>query len=358
MKNSIIYRGILLESICRYYEVKKGRVCSISEDKTTSTLTLTYTEGCTSKVLSELLGIKQFGKSMPMEPTNKPVKFNNSVLTINGLRLKKLSADPHIVHIVIVNDSESRVVQTYDSTTIVVSEENRSDQSFIDHIFYSGNLMYLQPIGPKPQCWEFFNFPRIIIKDSDLNITSDNNEVFTLRRRYDDYVIRSIDYQDQFISEIRRLLSDYGVELVRQNKEATLKTTSYVTYQFNQTPNKAHHVGRDEYESRQIDQRIPVEFVLRTTDMKLFFDFKNRYNNVDLLTNFCEFRVMDKYGNNWSAAVRWGSITEEFNHLYQSDDNSNFSYQCQFRCELWYTECLDDRYKFLEDIINNISTLE
>jgi hypothetical protein len=36
--------------------------------------------------------------------------------------------------------------------------------------------------------------------------------------------------------------------------------------------------------------------------------------------------------------------------MYQPDDNSNFSYQCQFRCELYFYEVFDMKYKFLEDI--------
>lgn len=356
--NRIIYRGLELTSKynCRYYNVVEGKTCSLVEDKNTSTLTLTYTEGSTSGSLSVILGIPRFGKDMIMEPTGKTQKFSEVTVSINGLKLRKLTAESHIIHIVIVNDSESRVVQSYNGTTIVVSEENKDNDEFINFLFYSGNLTYLQPVGPKPKCWKIYNFPKIIINDKNLTLTSENDTVYTLRRRYDDYVIRAVDYQDQFVSEIRRLLDDYGLELVRQNKETTLRQTSYVTYQINQTPSPILHPGRNEFESKMISQKIPVEFVLRTTDMKLFFDFKNKYNNVNLLTNFCEFFTMDKYGDRWNAAIKWGSITEDFNHLYQSDDNSNFSYQCQFRCELYFTECFDNRFKFLEEIICNIES--
>ena len=89
--------------------------------------------------------------------------------------------------------------------------------------------------------------------------------------------------------------------------------------------------------------------------MVLFFDFKNKYNNVDLLTNFCEFKTADKYGIRITAAVKWGQLTEDFNHLYQLDDNSNFSYQCQFQCELYFYEIFDTRYKFIEEIIINLA---
>ena len=354
--NNIIYRGLELVSKqgCRYYNVKEGDTCSLVEDQTTSTLTLTYTPGSTNETLSDFLGLHHFGKSQEMQPTNQARRFKDVIVSLNGLRLRKCTADSHTINIIIVGDSESRVVQTYDYTTIVVSEEDFENPKFVDFLFYSGNLIYLKPIGPKPKCWEIRNFPKIIVKDKDLVLTSESKEVFTLRRRYDDYVIRSVDYQDQFILELRRILDNYGIELVRLNKEETLRRTSYITYQFNQTPTRVHHPNYSDDEDTIISQRQPVEFTLRTPDMVMFFDFKNKYNNLDILTNFCEFKTADRYGDRWTAAIKWQQITEDFNHTYQSDDNSNFSYQCQFRCELYFYEMLDERYLLLQEIAWNL----
>lgn len=355
--NEIIYRGLKLSSNdCRYYNVIEGSTCSLVEDKTTSTLTLTYTHGSTAGSLSVILGIPRFGKDIEMMPTGLPKRFKEVIVSLNGLKLKKLTAETHVIHIIIVSDSESRVVQNYLGTTIVVSQEDKDNQDFINYLFYSGNLVYLQPFGPKPKCWTIKNFPRITIKDTNLTLSSENSQIYTLRRRFDDYVIRAIDYQDQFICEIRRILDSYGIELVRLNKERTLTSTSYITYQFNQTPLRNLHPGRTEIREKMLEQKLPVEFTLRTTDMKMFFDFKNKYQNVNLLTNFCEFRTTDRYGDRWTAAIKWGTITEDFNHLYQSDDNSNFSYQCQFRAELYFAECIDDRYEFIREIITNIDS--
>lgn len=353
MSNQIIYRGLKLESKkgCKYYSVVESDSIGLIEDTKTSTLKLTYTPKTTAREVSELLGIEKTDGDLELRPTNLPKRFNDVIFSLNSLKFKKLTSDPHTINIVIVDDSESRVVQDYYQTTIVVSKNDALDSKFVDFVFFSGNLKYITPIGRKPDNWSIRNFPKILIKDSNVDLTSDSTEIFYLRRRYDDYVIRAIDYQDQFILEIRRILDDYGVELVRANKEATLTKTSYITYQFSQTPSKISHPFIDEFDENIISQRIPVDFVLHTTDMVMFFDFKNKFNNVNLLTNFCEFKTTDKYGNRWTAAVKWaGGITEEFNHMYQPDDNSNFSYQCQFRCELYFYEVFDMRYKFLEDI--------
>ena len=351
--NEIIYKGLDLVSLkgCKFFNIKEGKVNSLVEDTATSTMTLTYVPGTPLGLLVDELGIKFYGDpDETLEPLTGLKKFTQTYVTLNGLRFQKMTADPHIFHMIIVSDSESRVVQDYNMTTIVVSEEDVDNQEFINFLFWSGGLKYLRPVGNKPKCYKIRNFPKLIFKDEDITLTSDSTTVYSLRRRYDDYVIRSIDYQDQFILELRRILTDYGIELVRWNREETLAKTSYISYRFDQTPVRIHHPNyRDDWD-RVMQHRVPIQFTLRTPDTPMFFDFKNKYNNVDLLTNLCEFKTSDRYGQRWTCAVKWGQITEDFNHMYQSDDNSNFSNQCQFSADLYFYEVLDDRYNFVEEI--------
>lgn len=349
-KNEVIYRGLVLTSLrgSMFYKVVEG--CTNSLVEKDGVLTLTYIAGSTSWSLSDFLGIPKIGKNMEMEPTYKAIRFSEVTVSLNGLVLKKLTSDTHIIRIVVVADSESRVVQDYGGTTIVVSEEDRENEKFVNFLFYSGGLLYLRPVGPKPKCYKIANFPYIPIKNNSLELSSENIEVYQLRRRYNDYSIRMTDYLDQLFAELRRILDGYGLELVRYNKEMTLRKSSHILYQINQTPTRTLHPGINELESRVVSYKLPIMFTLRATDMPLFFDFKSKYINVDLLTNFTEFKTGDKYGERITAAIKWGQLTEDFNHLYQLDDNSNFSYQCQFSCELYFYEIFDTRYKFLEDI--------
>ena len=110
MCNKVIYRGLELMSLkgSQYYEVIEG--CTNSLVESNGVLTLTYTKGSTSWSLSDFLGIPKAGRNMEMEPTRGPRRFKEVIVSLNGLRLQKLTAEDHIIHIVIVADSESRVV--------------------------------------------------------------------------------------------------------------------------------------------------------------------------------------------------------------------------------------------------------
>lgn len=355
----VIYRGLRLSSNrCRYYRVKQGTVNSLMEDTSASCLNLTYIPGETSGSLSQTLGIPLVGDP-GMRIENGSGKFKTTIVTLNGLRLQKLTHDSHTISIVIVADSESRVIQTYSRTTIVANKNDYNNPEFIKFLFTSGNFLYLRPIGCIPGDYVLKNFPKIIIGDKNLDLTSSSEMIYTLRKRYNDYVIREVDYQDQFILELRNILDNYGIDLVRLNKETSLSRTSYITYQFNQTPSLYSHPKRNEQERGIISHKQPVDFVLHTPDMVMYHDFKSKYSDVLLLTNLTEFKTTDKYGERWSAAVKWGQITEDFSgNNYQQDDNSNFAQQCTFRCELYFYEVLDTRFAFLEEILLELDSLD
>ena len=160
-KNEVIYKGLLLSSLngSRFYSVVEG--CTNSLVEKDGVLTLTYVKGSTSWSLSDFLGIPKIGMEMEMEPTFRPIRFSEVTVSLNGMVLRKMTSDTHIVRIVIVADSESRVIQDYGKTVIVVSEEDRENQDFINFLFYSGGLLYLKPVGPKPKCYRLCNFPFI-----------------------------------------------------------------------------------------------------------------------------------------------------------------------------------------------------
>lgn len=349
----IIYRGLkLTSSKCNYFQVKQGKMNSLIEDVGSSTLVLTYSPGSSAKSLSVSLGIPLIGSGQQaIDPMSQPKRFSHGSIKLNGLTLEKLTYDPHTINIVLVEDSESRVVQTYDYTMFIVSQDDYKNPEFIKFLFYSGNLLYVKPVGPRVKGYELRNFPKLIIGDGQTEVESSNETIYSLRRRYNDYVIREIDYQDQFVIELRRILETYGIELVRINKERTLRGTSYITYQFNQSPANENHPMRNDVHKYFIQRKQPIEFTLHTTDMILYHDFKNKYDNVNLVTNFVEFKTTDRYGDRWTAAVKWSPISEDFNQVYQPDDNSNFALQCQFRCELYFYEVLDTRYEFLEEVV-------
>lgn len=351
--NQLVYCGLVIDTEATYYKFTEGTRATIVTDPTTYAVEVTFPKGIYSKELGQLLGLK-VTDDMEVKPTagNAAVKINPTIFTLNGLELTKVTTDPHIIRIMLVDDYPSRVCQNYQSTTLVINTADRKDPEFIQYVMT--NLRYIKVRYPRKVDWstyELCNFPKLTILNSTLNLTSTNTYVHKLRSTHNRYLIKAIDYEHQFLHDLEILLKRFGVELARQNREETLSNTSYVSYSINQTPVRYNHPRYRDGQDSILCHMLAIDFVLSTPDMILFFDFKNKYNNVDFLTNYCEFRTKDKYGTEWTAAVKWGAITEEFNHLYSQDNNSNFANQCNFRAELYFYEVYDKNYSYINDIV-------
>ena len=53
-----------------------------------------------------------------------------------------------------------------------------------------------------------------VVYNKDIQLTSKAQGKYSLRNNYDNYLIRSIDYEDQFFDEIGFILKNYGIELM------------------------------------------------------------------------------------------------------------------------------------------------
>ena len=352
MTNTVNYQGLQISSSCKYLYIHSGD-CNYCRN-VDSVYEISFKEGSTNREIGNLFGIKTIGREQYLRSMSKAEIFPEVTVTINGLKFIKTTYDPHIFRIVIIGDGKSQVIQTYEHTTILISDKDKNDKTLMSAILCGVNgqsLLYMKPVAAKKclNTWEWKNYPRIIINNKSLDLKSESDTIYYLRSKYDNYRIRSIDYQNQFVEEIRKRLDEYGIELVRYNREKTLTRTSYLSYRFSQTPISYNHpMYRD---NDLTSKRLNTEFELRTNNTQLFFDFKNRYINVDLLTNFCEMTTMDRYGDLWTSAIKWGRITEDFNQLYEQDNNQNFSLSCQFNAELFFYEVYDNSLEFINEIL-------
>ena len=105
--NEIIYKGLDLVSKkgCKFFNIKEGKVNSLTEDTTTSTLTLTFVPGTPLGLLVDELGIKFYGDpDEVLEALTGLKKFTKTYVTLNGLKFQKMTADPHIFHMIIVSE--------------------------------------------------------------------------------------------------------------------------------------------------------------------------------------------------------------------------------------------------------------
>lgn len=353
----IVYCGLKLYTECSYFKFTEGDHASIVTNSKEYAVEIIYPKGITSKGLANLLKL-EYVDDLEIKPTKGSgfIFITDTYLSLNGLRLRKATFEPHVFRSILVDDFPSRVAQDYNNTTIVLNvNECKNDPELLKYIF--SNLKYFK-LDLKNKVdfdkYTLFNYPKILIENKSISLESSNCYINKLRSKHDIYLIKAIDYEHEFFRRLSNIAEDFGIQITRYNREETLRQTSYISYSINQTPNKYIHARYSDFQDQIMCHTLGIDFTLKTPDMVLLFDFKNRYNNVDLFTNFSQFKVKDKYGEEWIAAVKWGTITDEFNHIYSQDDNSNFSHQCNFRADLYFYEVYDKNYNYIDEIITQL----
>ena len=126
--NKLNYQGLVFETSCKYFYIHTGDNFALRENKKSSVYEIIYPEGSTADEVSRVLGISREGENQKINEMSRPEKFNEIYLTLNGLKFRKLTYDQHIIKIVIVQDSDSRVLQGYSHTTLVISEKDYKNQ--------------------------------------------------------------------------------------------------------------------------------------------------------------------------------------------------------------------------------------
>ena len=130
--NRIIYKGLIIESGCKYFYIHPDNKRTKVEHKDKDLLEITYIPGDTTYQISDLLGIPTIGGEKVLDKgMGIPEKFPCTFITLNGLKFRKLTYDPHIIRIVIVGDNVSRVCQDYEWTTLILNKDDYKDPNFL-----------------------------------------------------------------------------------------------------------------------------------------------------------------------------------------------------------------------------------
>lgn len=97
-----------------------------------------------------------------------------------------------------------------------------------------------------------------------------------------------------------------------------------------------------------------IELKLSSPDFVLYNDFKTRYQNLDLISDFTEFQTRDKLGRMWVSNLIWSSIDTSFNQDYNTDELSNVAWEVPFSVELHYYTVYDEQYYNIQGIIMSL----
>jgi hypothetical protein len=345
----IIVQGLRITTQCRYVKFTEAKYLNIYEDGDTSCLYIEFPRGFSSGHIVD----KRIEVLSPLELHEEDyIKVKNPVFNLNGLKFTKLSTRPYTFSQFIVGNLD-RFIMNYDEyhCEILIPESLLwSTDKYKCLITKNPYLKILDCKGLK----DLRTFNAIRLLDNDFNLKSDNKFIFQTKAKYEKYLLSMIDVQESFITKLERRVKDYGLELLSLPIDQYKKNVSRVTYRFTDLSRQLNYKSDSNPLRFMTLQSAHIDFKLSTPDLVIYNDFINRYQNLDLLTNFTEFYTEDKLGRNWISSIWWSPIDTSFNQDYAVDEQNNVAHEAGFSCDVNYQIVYDQRYRDIQQSIMEV----
>jgi len=348
----IVVQGLRITTSCRYVKFTEAKYLNIYEDGDTSCLYIEFPRGFSSEHLVD----KRVEVLSPLELHEEDyIKIKNPVVNLNGLKFTKLTIRPYTFSQFIVGDLD-RFIMSYDDyhCEILIPEPLLWNTEKYKCLISKNP--YLKILDCK-DLKDLRTFNAVRILDNDVSLKSDNKFIFNTKANYEKYLLSMIDVQESFISKLEGRVKDYGLELLSLPIDEYKKTVNRVTYRFTDLSRQLNYKSGSNPLRFVTYQSAHIDFKLSTPNIVIYNDFINRYQNLDLLTNFTEFYTEDKIGRNWISSIWWSPIDTSFNQDYAVDEQNNVAHEAGFACDVNYCIVYDQRYRAVQESIMEVLAL-
>lgn len=348
--NTILIQGLRIGTKCKYVRIAYGDRVSVSEDIGKSLMTITVPEGFHGRnIVNSRVEVVE---DNVIVPTKGSIPVPSGRADLNGLVLRKVVPSGINFNQFIVKDVQDYTVW-YDDYRVVI---------LIPECKLSDKETYLKAVSAVP--WfdvvdssglqSPANIYGLNIGDGDIRHDSNNGFSFGTKAFYERYTLRMIDVLHSFITKLSKRMEDFGVQLVGFQLDENTLSPDNVKYRITELGRQISRPSFTVTERYAVKHRTLIDFELSASSFILCNDFKTRYQNYDLISDFTEFYTTDSHGVPWVSSVSWGEISTTYTQDFETDQTGSVASTAQFSCELNYYVVFDDTYPKIKKIITDI----
>jgi hypothetical protein len=277
------------------------------------------------------------------------IRINNPIYSFNGLKFRKTPLVSVNFNQFIVKDIPDYIIISKPDHIYILIPESKLDDLEL-YLSKLSEIDYLT-IEDSSELTSIGNFYNINLSNRPFSIQSNNRFAFSSKESYQRYKLESIDIHYSFITQLEEKLKVYGVELKRYPIDDNVRTVNRIIYKITELDKQVNYKS-PHYPNNDLPQhKSTIEFELSFPDLILFIDFKTRYQDNNLISNFTEFYTEDKLGVNWISNVVWSPINTDFNQDYSQDNQGNTAFTASFTADLYYYVIYDEIYEVIQEII-------
>lgn len=344
--NAIIIQGLKVSTRCRYVKFTEGKWLKVAENLSESYIEITFLRGLrSSDVFDSRIEILA---DLELRSTDY-IRIHNPIISIGGLVVKKIKNGPYSFSQYLVSNIDKFIMDydEYGCKVLIPADEEFDVCKYVELI----NRNPFLEVVDYSKVEKLYNFNSTNLLDNDAKLNSTNEFKFSSKAKYEKYLLRMIDVHKSLIENLKKIATEYGVQLVRYPIDENVSNVNRLIYKITELGSQVLHPTGHHPLRYEVQHKSLIEIEVSFPDLILFNDFKTRYQNVDLFTNFTEFYTTDKLGNNWLSCLKWNPINTDFNQDYTQDSQGNLAFQAMLTAELHYYVVYDETFISIRDTI-------
>ena len=273
---------------------------------------------------------------------------------INNLNIKKLVVNEYILNQTIFTDLDKNYA---------LYNEERCDLFINQNIEYKDYITLLKSI-PFLEITEgeddvvLANITNCLMGRRRLNYIFPNHRAFKYKDTYTNYVIDEPLVMYQVKKVVLEQLYDHGFESLKlDDQDELVEVPDVLSYSIQNADYNPIAKRVTPLLKRHTDANLSIEWKLKSTTLSKAMDIKNRYRNLEIISNLTSINVFDYNNNPFKVAIVWEDISGQLGDKSAvTDEENNYYHQLYFNCRVHF-DIIMDNCKPSDVVISKITNL-
>lgn len=343
--NKVIVNGVKITTPAKYLRFDKSDTTEVIYKEELEVLIVKYVEGTkSSELVHDWIELVTDEELSSMLVTN----IENEEIIINGLKIIKLVSSDYLLSIIKVNLSQD-VIQFTDRTCHIYVSSSTSNQDFITLL--SSNP-YIEVIDSSDFIINNVESLRLSYSRKFFN---SNDRVFSPKSFFTAYIVDEVNVMYQIRDKVLGVLKSYDIEDVAkiEDRDEEVRSHELLHYQINNESQEYIRRFPSGVLSRFHEIKLPIQWKINTTSISKAMDIKNRYNNLELISDLTSLSIEDYSGNPFKVTIEWQELTSHIGDRGSIiNEGSTYSQELQFQSIIHYFMGFNDREFKVIDRIN------
>lgn len=348
MSNTLVVNGLKITTSLSYIKFIEAGVTQVEEDIPNSVLVIFFTKGAKNTELPFEVIIEEELKESDLLSTYNPQN------KINNLNIKKLVVNEYILNQTIFTDLDK---------SYALYNEERCDLFINQSIEYKDYITLLKSI-PFLEITEgeddvvLANITNCLMGRRRLNYIFPNYRAFKYKDTYTNYVIDEPLVMYQVKKVVLEQLYDHGFESLKlDDQDELVEVPDVLSYSIQNADYNPIAKRVTPLLKRHTDANLSIEWKLKSTTLSKAMDIKNRYRNLEIISNLTSINVFDYNNNPFKVAIVWEDISGQLGDKSAvTDEENNYYHQLYFNCRVHF-DIIMDNCKPSDVVISKITNL-